>query len=66
MIVTYRGSTTCDARLLLISNSQVVRQGRLQETNRAVHILLIVGNVLIETRKSLFHMASNQSHAPRV
>jgi len=42
------------------------RQGRLRETNRAVLILLIVRNVLIETRKRLFHMISNQSHAPHL
>lgn len=39
------------------------RQGRLRETNKAVLILLIVRNVLIETRKKLIHMTLNQSHA---
>lgn len=39
------------------------RQGRLRETNKAVLILLIVRNVLIETRKKLIHMMLNQSHA---
>lgn len=40
------------------------RQVRLHDRNKAVLILLIVRNVLIETRKRLIHMALNQSHAP--
>lgn len=50
--------------LRLSGSHRANRQGRLQETNKAVLILLTVRNVLIETRKKFIHMVLNQSHAP--
>lgn len=49
--------------------SQVVAgpaRGSVQGTNRAVLILLIARNVLIETRKKPIHMEPNQSHAVHI
>lgn len=53
---------------LCISDSQVVTEATNKfphfKRNKAVLILLIVRNVLIETRKTVIHMGLNQSHAP--